>query len=55
MVISNWLLTGFVTPSVELISGNAGNKASIDNATIDIKDAIKATNSNLNSWGFSMP
>ena len=52
MVINSWLSLGFVIPSAELISGKAGNKASIDNATIDIKEAIKATNSNLNSWGF---
>jgi hypothetical protein len=35
-------------------SGKAGNKASIDSATIDIKEAIKATNSNLKVCVFCM-
>jgi hypothetical protein len=36
------------------IFGKAGNNASIDRATIDIKEAIKATNSNLKVCIFCM-
>ena len=46
MVINNWLLFGLDTPKADPISGSAGYSASIDNATIDINAAIKATNSN---------
>jgi hypothetical protein len=45
IVISNWLSTTSVVPIVTPIS-RAGNKASIANATTDIKEAISATNSN---------
>ena len=46
MVTNSWLFTILVTPiSIPIIS-KAGNNASIDNATTDINDAIRATNSN---------
>ena len=46
IVISNWLSTTFAVPIEIPIKLRAGSKASIDNATIDIKEAIKAINSN---------
>jgi hypothetical protein len=46
IVISSWLSTISSVPIVIPIISNAGNNASIANATTDIKDAISATNSN---------
>jgi hypothetical protein len=48
MVIINWWSFMTLTSSEARISGSAGNMASIDRATMDINEAIKATNSNLN-------
>jgi hypothetical protein len=47
MVIKNWLSLMSFTPSEALISGRAGSMASMDRATMAIKEAIKATNSAL--------
>lgn len=48
MVINNWLsFLLFITPKEALIFGKAGSMASMERATIAIKQAIKATNSIL--------
>ncbi|GGZ86537.1 hypothetical protein GCM10007028_25780 [Algibacter mikhailovii] len=54
IVISNWLSVLFIMFKCLPISGKAGNKASMDSATIDIKEAISATNSNLKLCGLFM-
>ena len=52
IVMSNWLSTISVVPMVIPIISKAGNKASMDNATTDIRDAISATNSNCEVRNF---
>jgi hypothetical protein len=47
MVIKNWWPLMTFTPSEALMSGRAGSMASMDRATMAIKEAIKATNSAL--------
>ena len=54
MVISNWLSLGFSTLKALPMSGKAGRSASMDKATIDIKEAIKATNSSFKGCCFCM-
>ena len=51
MVMSNWLSAADSVPIETPMFCKAGNSASIDKATMDIKDAIKATNSSLDFWG----
>ncbi len=46
MVINNWLFFGSITPMASLISVIAGNNASIDKDTNDIKAAMITINSN---------
>ena len=47
MVINHCVLLGSVMFKSSAMLGKAGNNASMVNATIDIKDAINATNSFL--------